>query len=81
MSWFGNRKRITTSAPQWFSIAGMEPVTKPKPECIKFGPVTLRQFEDGLLVAEHAALSEPVTIDARQLQRWLLRQLRDQVTA
>ena len=36
---------------------------------------------DGRLLAGHKALTEPAEIDASQLQRWLLRQLREQVAA
>jgi hypothetical protein len=42
--------------------------------------MTLRQI-NGTLYAEHKALRSPVQIDPMQLQRWLLRQLRDQVQA
>lgn len=48
---------------------------------ITLGPVSLRQTADGTLLAQHRALAEPAVIDAQQLQRWLLRQLREQVAA
>ena len=48
---------------------------------IVLGPVTLTQTNDGRILAGHKALSEPAEIDASQLQRWLLRQLREQVAA
>jgi hypothetical protein len=48
---------------------------------ITLGPITLTQTNDGRLLAWHKALSEPVPIEANQLQRWLLRQLREQVAA
>lgn len=46
---------------------------------ITLGPVTLRQSADGTLVAEHVALKVPAVVDNKQLQRWLLKQLREQV--
>ena len=57
----------------------MDKVDQPKAR-IQLGPVTLTQQKDGRLIAEHAALTAPLEIDQAQLQRWLLRQLREQVT-
>lgn len=48
-------------------------------QAIVIGPVTLTQ-RAGQVYASHKALREPVQIDALQLQRWLLRHLREQVT-
>jgi hypothetical protein len=45
---------------------------------IVLGPIRLEQ-KGGELRAHHLALKHPVLIDALQLQRWLLKQLRDQV--
>jgi hypothetical protein len=39
----------------------------------------LEQRPTGELLVYHAALREPVEVDALQLQRWLLRQLREHV--
>ncbi len=75
-----DRKPERTSRTQAFSIAGMESVNQPS-ATIKLGPVTLTQEPDGKIVAEHVALASPVQIDPVQLQRWLLRQLRELVAA
>lgn len=48
---------------------------------IVLGPITLRQADDGSLSATHKALKTPAAIDSQQIQRWLLRQLREQVAA
>jgi hypothetical protein len=47
---------------------------------IDLGHLRLEQ-RDGQILAWHSALREPVLIDRMQLQRWLLRQLRDMVVA
>tara|TARA_R110000823_G_scaffold226788_2_gene354329 strand:- start:581 stop:769 length:189 start_codon:yes stop_codon:yes gene_type:complete len=47
---------------------------------IVVGPITLRQMQDGTVQVEHVALKHPAQVDSKQLQRWLLKQLRDQVT-
>jgi hypothetical protein len=47
--------------------------------CITLGPIKLQQRPSGELLVYHAALREPVEVDALQLQRWLLRQLREHV--
>jgi hypothetical protein len=47
---------------------------------IVLGPIKLEQ-RDGQLLAYHNALRKPAQIDAAQLQRWLLKQLREQVSA
>ncbi len=47
-------------------------------DSITLGPIRLESC-DGALLAHHSALREPAVIDAKQLQRWLLRQLREQV--
>ena len=62
-----------------FTMRGMDTINKPRE--IVLGPVTLRQTSDGRLLAGHKALAQPAVIDAMQLQRWLLRQLREQVAA
>jgi hypothetical protein len=46
---------------------------------ITLGPIRLEQRQTGELLVYHAALREPVEVDALQLQRWLLRQLREHV--
>lgn len=48
---------------------------------ITLGPIKLRQMPDGTLLAEHVALKLPAEVDSGQLQRWLLKQLREQVGA
>jgi hypothetical protein len=58
----------------------MESINQPT-ATIRLGPVTLTQAPDGKIVAEHVALAAPVQIDQGQLQRWLLRQLRELVAA
>jgi len=45
---------------------------------ITLGPIRLEQ-RGGALLAHHAALRNPAEIDTLQLQRWLLKQLREQV--
>lgn len=47
---------------------------------ITLGPIRLEQ-RNGSLLAHHTALRNPAEIDAMQLQRWLLKQLREQVVA
>lgn len=48
---------------------------------IELGPLTLIQRKDGSLVVKHKALAQPVPVDDKALARWLLKLLRDQVTA
>jgi hypothetical protein len=50
-----------------------------RPACITLGPMRLEQRPTGELLVYHAALREPIEVDALQLQRWLLRQLREHV--
>jgi hypothetical protein len=50
-----------------------------QPGAIRIGFVVLRIDEDGTLTAEHKSMKEPVRLDAKQLERWALRQLREQV--
>ena len=59
------------------SIAGMD---SEQTTAIVLGPVKLLQ-QNGQLLAMHKSLKEPMQIDPLQLQRWLLRQLREQVAA
>ena len=47
-------------------------------QTITLGPIRLEQ-RDGELLAHHVALVNPAQIDTMQLQRWLLKQLREQV--
>lgn len=47
---------------------------------ITLGPIRLEQRGVELL-AHHVALVNPAQIDSMQLQRWLLKQLREQVVA
>lgn len=63
------------------SNRGME---KPKPtapdaSCIRVGRVVLRVIDGRTLTAEHDKMREPIELDAKQLERWALRQLREQV--
>ena len=71
---FRNRKPDHTGVLMSPSIAGMPPNT----QNITLGPIRLEQ-RDGVLLAHHSALREPAHIDTMQLQRWLLKQLREQV--
>jgi len=58
------------------SIADMATDT----QSITLGPIRLEQ-RGGELLAHHVALVNPAQIDSMQLQRWLLKQLREQVVA
>ena len=58
------------------SIVGMAT----KPHSITLGPIRLEQ-RGGELLAYHDALIKPALVDAVQLQRWLLKQLREQVSS
>jgi hypothetical protein len=58
----------------------MESETAPAP-AITLGPVRLQQQPDGSLLCWHKALTMPVTVDDKQLQRWLVKQLREVVVA
>lgn len=71
---------VVLAAP--FRMNGMN-LSDKQPEIreIVLGPITLRQSADGSLSATHKALATPAAIDAQQIQRWLLRQLREQVAA
>lgn len=77
----GNRvsdsQRPIATASAAASIGGMDTETT-APQPITLGPIVLRQVE-GQLFAHHKALREPIIIDPKQLQRWLMRQVRDQV--
>ena len=53
----------------------------PQPTGVQIGPILLAKADDGKLRAQHAKLAQPVEIDEAQLLRWLLRHLRDEVTA
>lgn len=55
------------------SIVGMEQVSIYVSEQIRLAVL------GGVLVAYHAKLAQPIVIDAKQLERWLLRQLREQI--
>jgi hypothetical protein len=48
---------------------------------LKVGPMRLDKTHDGRLVAHHPKLAQPVNIDEKQLERWLMRQIRDEVSA
>ena len=48
------------------------------PTPIELGPVKLYQA-GGKLLAHHKALAEPIEIDPKSLERWLMRQLRETV--
>jgi hypothetical protein len=48
---------------------------------ITLGPVRLEQLPDGSLLCWHQALTMPVRVDEKQLQRWLVKQLREVVVA
>lgn len=48
------------------------------PQPITLGPIVLLQVE-GKIFAHHKALHDPIIIDPKQLQRWLMRQVREQV--
>ena len=48
---------------------------------IVLGQVRLTQDSEGQVLAWHAALSTPVQIDPKQLQRWLLAKIRELVVA
>lgn len=51
----------------------------PQPICeIDLGQIKLSQV-NGQIVAKHAKLIEPVEIDAAQLQRWVMKQIREVV--
>lgn len=49
-----------------------------KPTPIELGPVRLYQA-GGKLLAHHKAFAKPIEIDAKSLERWLMRQLRETV--
>lgn len=54
------------------------PVEKP---AITLGPIRLEQEPDGTLLCRHEALRVPIRVDEKQLQRWLMKLLRDAVVA
>jgi hypothetical protein len=58
----------------------MDPTPTPAP-AITLGPVRLEQQPDGSLLCWHQALTLPVSVDEKQLQRWLVKQLREVVVA
>ena len=52
-----------------------------QPTGLQIGPIRLDKTPDGKLQAQHVKLAQPVDIDEGQLLRWLLRHIRDEVTA
>ena len=46
---------------------------------IRLGNVTIWQDADGHINVQHPALVAPFEIDPKQLLRWVMRQLREQV--
>jgi hypothetical protein len=49
-------------------------------QTLQCGPFTLTRREDGQIELRLPALREPVLIPESQLARWLMRQVREQIT-